>query len=202
MGASDLFRWPKYWEVSIKVSNVDRGSVVYWPSTRPNMPFQSDAPEGSDTSQWPVIERRIWLTKWDKVKAHDTLIDWCAGREWLLNCMTVISARWQSNMPSQRQRKWHISDGKWWGDIEWAIELLYNTVKQEVRRVGDLTSWRSDELETRCGRESQQKAEPPGLRLSIRITRTTHGYVRRGWWGKYVAVLVRSPTPSQTQTWQ
>ena len=36
------------------------------------MPFQSDAPEGSDTSQWPVIERNrvggIWLMKWDKVK--------------------------------------------------------------------------------------------------------------------------------------
>ena len=31
--------------------------VVFWPSTQPNMPFQSDAPEGSDTFQWPVIER-------------------------------------------------------------------------------------------------------------------------------------------------
>ena len=79
--------------------------VVFWPSTRPNMPFQSDAPEESNTFQWPVIERnrrQIWLTKWDKVKAHDTLIVWCTGREWPLNCMTVISARWQSNMPFQR----------------------------------------------------------------------------------------------------
>ena len=53
---------------------------VYWgkflccilTSTRPNMPIQSVTPEGSDTSQWPVIERnRVggnWLTKWDKVK--------------------------------------------------------------------------------------------------------------------------------------
>ena len=31
--------------------------VVFWPSTRPNMPFQSDAPEGSYTFQLPVIER-------------------------------------------------------------------------------------------------------------------------------------------------
>ena len=46
--------------------------------------------------------RRIWLTKWDKVKAHDTLIDWCTGREWPVNCMTVISAWWRSNMPFQR----------------------------------------------------------------------------------------------------
>ena len=32
--------------------------------------------------------------------------------------------------------------------IEWAIELLYNSVGQEVR------SWEPDELETRYGRES------------------------------------------------
>ena len=31
--------------------------VVFWSSTRPNMPFQNDAPEGSDPFQWPVIER-------------------------------------------------------------------------------------------------------------------------------------------------
>ena len=31
--------------------------VIYWPSARANMPFQSDAPEGIDTFQWPVIER-------------------------------------------------------------------------------------------------------------------------------------------------
>ena len=45
--------------------------------------------------------------------------------------------------------------------IEWAIELLYNSVE-----TGSQLSWGPDELETRCGRESQQKAEPPGLRLS------------------------------------
>ena len=33
-----------------------RASVVYWPSTRPNMPFQSDAPEGSDTFWWQLWE--------------------------------------------------------------------------------------------------------------------------------------------------
>ena len=30
--------------------------VVCWPSTRPNMPFQSDAPEGSDTFRWQLWE--------------------------------------------------------------------------------------------------------------------------------------------------
>ena len=69
--------------------------------------------------------RRIWLTKWDKVKAHDTLIDWCTGREWPLNCMTVISAWWRLNMPFQRLSGW--LSGR---------ELLYNSVKTGSQTVG------------------------------------------------------------------
>ena len=68
--------------------------------------------------------RRIWVTKWDKVKAHDTLIDWCTGREWPLNCMTVISAWWQSNMPFQRLS-------------ERLSGRLYNLVKTGSQWVGD-----------------------------------------------------------------
>ena len=30
--------------------------VVFWPSTQPNLSFQSDAPEGSDTFQWQLWE--------------------------------------------------------------------------------------------------------------------------------------------------
>ena len=55
--------------------------VVYRPSNRPNVPFQSDAPEGSDTFRWQL---------WDKVKPHGTVIDWCTGREWPVNCITVF----------------------------------------------------------------------------------------------------------------
>ena len=136
----------------------------------------------SDGSYEKKSRRRIWLTKWDKVKAHDTLIDWCTGREWPLNCMTVICARWQTNMPSQRQRKGHISDGKLWGDIEWAIEL------GEDRKS---VSWRSDELETRCSREksTQQKAGPSGLRLSRPGERERHNADGHKSGGQYVAVL-------------
>ncbi len=39
------------------------------------------------------------------------------------------------------------------GDIEWAIELLYNSVK-----TGSQLVWRSESLETSCGRESQHPA--------------------------------------------
>ena len=70
-------------------------SVVYWPSTRPDKPFQR---RGSCIFHW---RRRAWLTIWGKVKSRGTVIDWCTGRELLVNCMTVISAWWQSNMPFQ-----------------------------------------------------------------------------------------------------
>ena len=46
------------------------------------------------------------------------------------------------------------SDGQLWGDIEWAIELLYNLVK-----TGSQLVWRSDPLVTICDRESQHPVE-------------------------------------------
>ena len=77
-------------------------SVVFWPSTPPNMPFQRRRKCIFHWCGW------VLLTIWDKVKSSGTVIDWCTGREWSVNCMTVISARWKSNMPFQGQRKWHI----------------------------------------------------------------------------------------------
>ena len=48
-------------------------SVLYFdPRPGPKMLFQGDTPEGSDTFQWPVIERDrvggLRLMIWDKVK--------------------------------------------------------------------------------------------------------------------------------------
>ena len=160
-------------------------NVVYWPSTRPNMPFQR---RGSCIFHW---RRRAWLTIWDKIKSHGTVIDWCTEREWPVNSMTVISAWWQSNMPFQNTAEVTHSDGSYgkksrrrawltiWDKgkipryshrlmhrkrvtcelhysyfrlmtikhaipkIEWAMELLYNSVKTgsqlvlETRPVGD-----------------------------------------------------------------
>ena len=185
-------------------------------------PAKHAIPKWCTRKKWHILmasnrkksRRRIWLTKWDKVKAHDTFIDWYTGREWPLNCMTVISAWWRSNMPFQRL------SGQLSGRLNYYITRWEQEVSElEIRRVGDQTSWRwcgkeshhpaegalgtpdgvwgQDQLVIRCSRESQQSG-PSGLRLSIRITRTTHGYVRRGWWGQYVAVFVRSPTPSHS----
>ena len=67
-------------------------------------------------------------------------------------------------------------DGKLWGDIEWAIELLYNSVK-----TGSQLVWRSDPLVTRCGRES--------LRLSNPGERERHNADGHKSGGQYIAVL-------------
>ena len=83
----------------------------------------------------------IWLTKWDKVKAHDTLTDWCTGREWPLNCVTIISAWWRSNMPFQR--------------LSGRLNYYITRWRQEVSEL------ESDELETRCGRESTTQQKGP-----------------------------------------
>ena len=60
--------------------------VVYWPSTRPNMPFQSDAPERSDTFRWLLWEGLLYnyywfsyyITQWGQ-KVRELEIRW--GRE-------------------------------------------------------------------------------------------------------------------------
>ena len=155
----------------------------------------------SDGSYEKKSRRRIWLTKWDKVKAHDTPIDWCTGREWPVNCMTVISAWWQSNMPFQR--------------LSGRLNYYITRWRQEVR-----------ELEIRCGRESHHPAEgalgtPDGVwgldQLVIRCSRESQQSGPSGWasgererhiadghksGGQCIAVFVQSPTPSHTQNLQ
>ena len=48
--------------------------LYFDPRPGPKMLFQGDTLEGSDTFQWPVIERdrvgRLRLMIWDKVKVH------------------------------------------------------------------------------------------------------------------------------------
>ena len=42
-------------------SNPSTHRVVFWPSTRTNLPFQGDAPEGSDTFQWQLWEEIVYI---------------------------------------------------------------------------------------------------------------------------------------------
>ena len=152
------------------------------------MLFQGDAPEGSDTFQWPVIERDrvggLRLIIWDKVKVplcHYRVMHWKRVTSELhdsyFHLMTIRHA---------------ISK------IEWAlnhyITQLSSSPSGVASRVPD--SWRRDvvgkatpdrgspqepqwslgsrEVADKNSKESQHPAEwTPGLRLSIRRTRKT-----------------------------
>ena len=111
------------------------------------MPFQR---RRSCIFHW---RRRAWLTIWEKVKSHGTVR--------LIHRKRVTRELHDSYFRSMtikhaipRTAEVTHPDGQLWGDIEWAIELLYNSVK-----TGSQLVWRPDPLVTRCGRESQHPAE-------------------------------------------
>ena len=154
-----------------------------------------------------------------RLKSHGTFTNWCTGREWPVNCKTVISAWWRSNMPFQRRRKcifqWPDMGIYWVGVNCYITECTGNTIC----------------LETRCGRESKHPAEgalgPPdwvwGLeeleKLCCRETVPSRelGPLAPCWaaqenrketrlWpiqsGSICCSSVRSPIPSHTQLFQ
>ena len=165
------------------------------------MPFQGDAPEGSDSFQWPVIEREclggLRLIIWDKMKVplcHYRVMHrkrmTCELYDSYFRLMTI---------------KHSISKIEW--AIVWAIvELLYNAVKTKVRWqlefdgkwqlswrrsrrdvVGKTTSggrglwalmnWGPEKMLIRCSKESQHPAEwtprPPVEHQEKRTTTLT-----------------------------
>ena len=97
-----------------------------------------------------------WASLADKM-GQGTVIDWCTGREWPLNCMTVISAWWRSNMPFQRlSGRWNYYITRW---------------RQEVSEFLEIRSLRQVVVEKAS---TQQKARPPSLRLSSPRERERH----------------------------
>ena len=157
--------------------------------------------------------RRAWLKKWDKVKSHGTLIDWCTGREWHVNCMTVISVWWRSNIPFQRlsgRLNYYITRwrqevrelGTRFGDQRsWRQDVVEKATTQQKGPLGspiefgDQTSWWEDAGMRTCPR----KAGPQGPRLSNPGERERHNADGHKSGGQYVAVFVQSPTPSHAQ---
>ena len=119
------------------------------------------------------------------LKSHATLTDWCTGRKWPVNCMTVISAWWRSNMPFQRRRKcrfrWPVMGRYWVGVNYYITECTGNSISLERRcgrekqhpaegalrtpdwEFGDQTSWWQDAVEKVS---TQRRAGHSGLRLS------------------------------------
>ena len=148
----------------------------------------------SDGSYERKSRRRAWLKKWDKVK-----ILWYTHR---LMHRKGVTCELHDSYFRLMTIKHAIPK------IEWAIELSYNskwTGSQwvGVRRVRDKMWSRKppDQLVRRCWNVnmSQRGWAPRPSVEQPRRTRTTHGDVRRGWGGQYVAVFVQSPTASHTQ---
>ena len=90
--------------------------VVFWPFD----PAKNAIPRWCIGRRWHILMavmrgNRVggnWLMKWDELKnSHGTLIDWCTGREWPMNCMAVISAWWRLNIRFQRSSG--RSCGRW-----------------------------------------------------------------------------------------
>ena len=88
------------------------------------------------------------------LKSHGTVTNWCTGREWPVNYMTVISARWWSNMPFRRP----VMGRDWVG-----VELLYNSVHRKFKGVWGSESWRNDAVKkTAHSRELGLRLSNPG----------------------------------------
>ena len=104
-----LFKQPKE-------GKLDSLFVAFWPSTWPKMPFRvmhwkevthSNGSYERKSHGWKLADEIGHAKK----HSHGTLIDWCTGREWPVNCMTVISAWSRSNMRFQRLSG--RSSGRW-----------------------------------------------------------------------------------------
>ena len=130
------------------------------------------------------------------LKSHGTATNWCTRKEWPVNCMTVISAQWRSNMPFQRRQKWHIPMASYGEILSGRLNYYITRWKQEVNQFGDRSV-----LETRCGRESQHPAESWASGWAAKENRKE----TRLWpmeWGSICCSSVWSPTPSHTQHFQ
>ena len=130
------------------------------------------------------------------LKSHGTVTNWCTGREWPVDCMTVISTRWWSNMPFQRRWKcifwWPVMGRDWVG-----VELLYNSVYRKFKEF-----WGSDKLEIRCSRENQHPERLGPRPLVEQPRRTGKKWLWPEEWGSICCSSVWSPTPSHTQPFQ
>ena len=131
-------------------------SFIYWPPTRPIMPFQR---------RWKCIfhwRGRAWLTIWDRVKIpwySHRLMHWkrvtCELHDSYFCSMTIKHA-----IPRRRKCifRWLVMGWYWVG-----VELLYNSVHRKFKRVLGI-SWVGDKMRQR--KPAPREAGPPGPRLS------------------------------------
>ena len=116
------------------------------------MLFQGDAPEGSDTFQWPVIERDrvggLRLIIWDKVK-----VPLCQYR--LMHRKRVTSELHDSYFRLM-MIKHSISKIQW--AIVWALNYYLTQLSLSPR---SSCQEGSRQLETRCGKETHTRPRGP-----------------------------------------
>ena len=68
---------------------------------------------------------RAWLTIWNRVKSHGTVTNWCTGRGWPVNCLTVISARWWLKHAIPKTAEVTHSVGHLWEEIAGAWRRVH-----------------------------------------------------------------------------
>ena len=95
------------------------------------------------------------------LKSHCTLTDWCTRREWSVICELHDSYFRLMTIKHAIPRTAEVThpDGQSWGDIEWTIELLYNSVKTGSQSVLETRSWRQDVVEKASTQQRTRKTQ-------------------------------------------
>ena len=96
------------------------------------------------------------------LKSHSTVTNWCTGREWPVNCITVFFRSMTTKHAILKMAEVAHSVGHLWDEIEWALNYYI------TQCIGNSMSLEIREMEKWCCRENstQQRAGPRGLRLS------------------------------------
>ena len=120
--------------------------LYFDPRPGPKMLFQGDTPEGSDTFQWPVIERDrvggLRLMIWDKVKVP--------------LCHYRVTSELHDSYFRLMTIKHSISKIQW--AIVWTLNYYIIELSSGCQSSCQQTS---RELETRCGREGHTRPRGP-----------------------------------------
>ena len=186
------------------------GILTFDPAQK--MLFQDDAPEGSDTFQWPVIERNrvggLRLIIWDKVKVplchyrvmhrkrvtselHDSYFRLMTIKN------SILKIEWASNDYITQ-----LSSTSSWVEFEFQASWRGDVIRKATPGRGGPREPRwslgSREDADKMWQITQQ-SEPLGLRLSIKRTRKTQRDGHKNEGSKYCS-YIRSPAPSPTQT--
>ena len=139
-----LWLWLRLWVYNI--------SVLYWPPTQPNMPFQR---RRKCIFHW---RGRAWLIIWERVKiplySHKLKRMTCELHFSYFRSMTI-----KHTIPKTADV--HIPDGQLWRDIEWESNYYI------TQCTGNSRSWRQDAVE----KASIQEREPSDPRMSLGIRR-------------------------------